>query len=178
MVTCPAGSTRPKLYLEVYWPSADGLSVENAIGTQWRDPIGTQLRDPMNSGLKPDSAWRFKINKWTPAAELARNPVSKHQIQLSLEMSRLTRDGTAEPASRDQILRRERVFVCVCVFFPFILDIKCHTGFLIHLPSAVLALIFLARRIQLFLSLVDREVDFFVLTIQSFSTTTCWAFFT
>ena len=51
--------------------------------------------------------------------------------------------------------------VCVCVrfFFPFILDIKLdvpaevtqeqgHTGFLMHLPSAVLALIFLARRIQ------------------------------
>ena len=31
-----------------------------------------------------------------------------------------------------------------------------HTGFLIHLPSAVRALIFLARRIQPFLSLVDR----------------------
>ena len=38
-------------------------------------------------------------------AELGRNPVSKHQIQLSMEMSRLTRDGTAEPVSRDQILR-------------------------------------------------------------------------
>ena len=38
-----------------------------------------------------------------------------------------------------------------------------HTGFLIHLPSAVLALIFLARRIQPFLSLVDREVEFCVL---------------
>ena len=34
-----------------------------------------------------------------------------------------------------------------------------HTGFL-HLPFAVLALIFLARRIQPFLSLVDREVEF------------------
>ena len=31
-----------------------------------------------------------------------------------------------------------------------------HTGFLIHLPSAVRALIFVARRIQPFLSLVDR----------------------
>ena len=31
------------------------------------------------------------------------------------------------------------------------------TGFLIHLPSAVRALIFVARRIQPFLSLVDRE---------------------
>ena len=33
------------------------------------------------------------------------------------------------------------------------------TGFL-HLPSAVLALIFLARRIQPSLSLVGREVEF------------------
>ena len=39
-----------------------------------------------------------------------------------------------------------------------------HTGFLIHLPSAVRALIFVARRIQPFLSLVDREVEFGVLT--------------
>ena len=35
-----------------------------------------------------------------------------------------------------------------------------HTGFLLHLLSAVHALIFLARRIQPFLSLVDREVEF------------------
>ena len=40
-----------------------------------------------------------------------------------------------------------------------------NTGFSIRLLSAVLALIFLARRIQLFLSLVDREVEFCVLTI-------------
>ena len=33
-----------------------------------------------------------------------------------------------------------------------------HTG-IIHLPSAVLALIFIARRIQPSLSLVDREVE-------------------
>ena len=38
-----------------------------------------------------------------------------------------------------------------------------YTGFL-HLPSAVLALIFLARKIQPFHSLVDREVEFCVLT--------------
>ena len=42
-----------------------------------------------------------------------------------------------------------------------------HTGFLIHLPCAVRALIFLSRRIQPFLSLVDREVEFCVLTIFS-----------
>ena len=52
---------------------------------------------------------------------------------------------------------------------------KGNTGFSIHLFSAVLALIFLARRIQPFLSLVDREVEFCVLTIYSFSTR-CWAF--
>ena len=40
-----------------------------------------------------------------------------------------------------------------------------HTGFLIHLLSAVRALFFLARRIQPFLSLIDREVEFCVLTI-------------
>ena len=40
-----------------------------------------------------------------------------------------------------------------------------HTGFLIQLLSAVRTLIFLARRIQPFLSLVDREVEFCVLTI-------------
>ena len=81
------------------------------------------------------------------------------------------------------------VCVCVlCVFFPFILGIKVvgrtsgghtggrshrrkvtqeegHTGFLIHLPFAVRALVFLARRIQPFLSLVDREAKFCVLTI-------------
>ena len=76
----------------------------------------------------------------------------------------------------------------MCVFIPFILDIKfvgrtsrghtgrrshrrkvtqeeVHTGFLIHLLSAVRALILLARRIQSLLSLVDREVEFGVLTI-------------
>ena len=68
--------------------------------------------------------------------------------------------------------------MCVCVFSSHSfwtsssLDVPAgvtqeegHTGFLIHLPFAVRALIFLARRIQPFLSLVDREVEFCVLTI-------------
>ena len=62
--------------------------------------------------------------------------------------------------------------VCVCIFFPFILDARLvdvpagvtqeqgQTGVLVHLPSAVLALMFLASRIQSVLSLVDREVEF------------------
>ena len=69
-------------------------------------------------------------------------------------------------------------YVCVCVFSSHSfrtsssLDVPAgvtqeegHTGFFIHLLSAVRALIFLARKIQRFLSLVDREVEFCVLTI-------------
>ena len=41
------------------------------------------------------------------AAELGRNPVSIRFSQ-SMEMSRRTRDGTAESVSRGQIFRRER----------------------------------------------------------------------
>ena len=44
----------------------------------------------------------------TAAKELVRNPALSTRFGLSMEMSRLTRDGTAEPVSRDQILRRER----------------------------------------------------------------------
>ena len=40
------------------------------------------------------------------AAELGRNPVIR--FSPSMEMSRLTRDGAAEPVSRDQILRHAR----------------------------------------------------------------------
>ena len=41
------------------------------------------------------------------AAELGKNSVST-RFSLSMEMSRLTRDGMAEPVSRDQILRHAR----------------------------------------------------------------------
>ena len=70
------------------------------------------------------------------------------------------------------------VDVCVCVFSSnsfwtsSSLDVLAgvtqeegHKGFLVHLLSAVRALIFIARRIQPFLSLVDREVETCVLTI-------------
>ena len=44
------------------------------------------------------------------AAELGRNPVSKHQIQPEYgdEQAGAGRDCRAEPVSRDQIRRRER----------------------------------------------------------------------
>ena len=80
-------------YLEVYWPCAGGLSAVNAIGTQ--------LRDAITSGLTRSRMG--VLNKQLDAAvELGRNPVSKHQ--LSMEMSRLTQDETAELVLRYQIL--------------------------------------------------------------------------
>ena len=52
---------------------------------------------------------KIKNKKNAAAVENGRNLVSKHQIQPECgEFSRLKRDGTAEPVSRDQILRRER----------------------------------------------------------------------
>ena len=63
------------------------------------------------------------------------------------------------------------VCVCVCCHPIYSRRKVCgrtsrgHTGFLIHLPFAVRALIFLARRIQPFLSLVDSGVEFCVRTI-------------
>ena len=51
---------------------------------------------------------------------------------------------------------KKMVLRCIPIYF---LPTIIHTGFLIHLLSAVRALIFVARRIQPFLSLVDREVE-------------------
>ena len=83
----------------------------------------------------------------------------------------------------------------VVVVFPFILDVglldvpagvthvEGHTGFLIHLPSAVLALNFLARSFQPFLSLVDHEVEFLCtnttneLIVLHLLVLCCWPFF-
>ena len=101
---------------------------------------------------------------------------------------RLTRDKAINRKYRYTFPSGLSHWVCVCVFSSHSfwasssLDVPArvtqeegHTGFFIHLLSAVRALIFLARRIQPFLSLVDREVEFCVLTISSFSTR--WAFF-
>ena len=73
----------------------------------------------------------------------------------------------------------KKVCVCVCVIFSShsfwtssLLDVPAgvtqeegHMGFFIHFPSAVRALVFLARSIQPFPSLLGREVEFCVLTI-------------
>ena len=72
---------------------------------------------------------------------------------------------------RVNIGEAHRYTVCVCVFSSHsfwtsrdvlagVTQEEGHTEFLIHLLSAVHALIFLARRNQPFLALVDREVEF------------------
>ena len=92
-------------------------------------------------------------------------------------LPRVRRHSASKPQGSSERVLPWQVTMCVCVFssHPFwtssSLDVPAgvtqeegHTGFLIHLPSAVRALIFVARRIQPFLSLVDREVEFCVLT--------------
>ena len=71
MVTAKA-RTLVRNYLEVNWLCAGGLSAVNVIGTQ--------LRDPTSSGL---IRWRLAVLNiiMDAAAEIGRNPVSKHQIQ-------------------------------------------------------------------------------------------------
>ena len=95
-------------------------------------------------------------------------------LQVNVLVLRINRSDL----SKSSYLKTYVVCVCVCVFSSHSfwtsssLDVPAgvtqeegHTGFLIHLLSAVRAFIFLARRIQPFLSLVDREVEFCVLTI-------------
>ena len=58
------------------------LPMQHSFGTTLRFtgpvPIGTQLRVPINSGL---ARWRMAVSQLDAAAELGRNPVSKHQIE-------------------------------------------------------------------------------------------------
>ena len=93
------------------------------------------------------------------------------------EMHSLGRDFPYAFQIRSCTAGTHNVCVCVCVVFSShsfwtSMDVPAgvtqeegNTGFSIHLFSEVLALMFLARRIQSFLSMVDREVEFSVLTI-------------
>ena len=97
--------------------------------------------------------WKYLDDYWSCAGGLS--PVNAISTQLR------------DPINTDVTRWR----MAVCFVLPFFLEVRLvdvpagvtqedgRTG-LLHLPSAVLALIFLARRIQPFLSLVDREVEF------------------
>ena len=80
----PAKAALVRNYLEAYWPCAGRLSAVNAIGTQSRDPI--------SSGL---TRWSMAVSLMDAAAELGRNPVSKHQIEPEYgdEQADAERDG-------------------------------------------------------------------------------------
>ena len=69
--------------------------------------IDTQLFDPINSGL---ARWHMAVvSKYmAAAAELVRNPASKHQIQPDCGVEQADAGRDSGPVSRDQILRRER----------------------------------------------------------------------
>ena len=76
----------------------------NAIGTRLRDVINSNVigTDPM----AVDGIYRHRYRG-------KRNPLSKHLVHpvsdvVMWRMRGMTRDGTTELVSRDQILRRER----------------------------------------------------------------------
>ena len=62
--------------------------------------IGTQMRDPVNLGL---TRWRINGRR-----RGNREKSRKHQIQPEYGDEQADAGRTAEPVSRDQILRRER----------------------------------------------------------------------
>ena len=123
------------------------------------------LKPPYAIGSVPSLSGHAVAYRWRSLPRVRRHRASKPQ-------------GSSERVLPWQVTMDQLICVCVfCVFssHPFwtssSLDVPAgvtqeegHTGFLIHLPSAVRALIFVARRIQPFLSLVDREVEFCVLT--------------
>ena len=109
----------------------------------------------------------------TVSLALGANRKGKGRVKGKASRIRNSRIGSALVCVRRNAQHPERV--CVCVFSRSFwtsssLDVPAgvtqeegHTGFFIHLLSAIRALIFLARRIQPFLSLVDRELEFCVL---------------
>ena len=88
-----------------------------------------------------------EVPRSTGAAALGRNPVSiSTRFSLSMEMSRLTRDGTAEPVSRDQILRHERGQGNIH-FFPVQLT-TCRTGNLTRLIHTLATTVYICVTIH------------------------------
>ena len=89
------------------------------------------------------------------------------RIVLATEETTVTQQVSHRPIKRQSRLWCVSVFSSLSFWTSSSLDVPAgvtqeegDTGFLIHLLSAVRALIFLARRIQPFLSLVDREIEF------------------
>ena len=130
------------------------------------------LRAGTRQGIYPVSVVQAKIQVTGHQRRISSSSPMKSGVQR-------THDERVPPRNSTVLSQIELVCVCVCVcvFFPFILDIKFvgrtsrgHTGGkshrISHPPFCSACLkVFLARRIQPFLSLVDREVEFCVPTI-------------
>ena len=83
-------------------------------------------------------------NKWTPPRNSGGIP---QYSAWSMEMSKLTRDGTAELVSRDQILRREREqriihFPCSAADHEQDYVRAIHTNIVLHTHTAVVTHIY------------------------------------
>ena len=165
--------------LHVLYPAGVGdtlLYVSSSVRSLAIELIGfTPVEDIIHCCTRINQSTRLYCYKIFISVQVQ---ASEHQFELSCR----------NPLDTKNVLKFCTVSVFCCVFSSHSfwtsssLDVPAgvtqedgHTGFLSHLPSAVHAFILLTRRIQPFLSIVDREVEFCVLTIQSFSTS--WAFF-
>ena len=77
--------------------------------------LHTNSTNSTNSGCGEREAHKI----WSMVIPEKAAPVTRTALaSLGMEMNRLTRDGTAEPVSRDQVLRRERGQGNIVFIFP------------------------------------------------------------
>ena len=151
------GSPVPRQPDHLHTQTESGAYLRDSSRVPRRRPF-TYFKPPYAIGSVPSLSGHAIAYRWRSLPRVRRPRASKPQ------------------GSSERVLPWQ---VTMCVVFSFhsfwtssSLDVPAgvaqeegHTGFLIHLLSAVRALIFLTRRIQPFLSLVDREVEFCELTI-------------
>ena len=144
---------------------------------------GVHMKPPYAIGSVPSLSGHAVAYRWRSLPRVRRHRASKPQgsservLPWQITMDQLIFASLSHTHYWYEVgMLKVPADVCVCVVFSShsfwtSLDVPAgvtqeegNAGFSIHL-SAVLAFIFLARRIQPFLSLVDREVEFCVLTI-------------
>ena len=155
------GSPVPRQPAHLHTQAESGAYLRDSSRVPRRRPF-IYFKPPYAIGSVPSLSGHAIAYRWRSLPSVRRHRASKPQ-------------GSSERVLPWQVTMDQLICVCVFSSHPFwtssSLDVPAgvtqeegHTGFLIHLPSAVRALIFVARRIQPFLSLVDREVEFCVLT--------------
>ena len=156
------------LFVVVYLTLTDPLRIQ-----PWSQDRRNQTKSNRKSEISRESRHKSMYGQCDPPPEYMLWPTYIHtyiilRIKICLRRKWTTSDG---------------VTVCVrvlCIFIPFILNVRLVdvpagvAQYFSTFPSALVALIFIARRIQPSPSLVDREVEFCIPTNQSFYTTSCW----